>query len=596
MKYVMIILCALCALSPAQAQEKAYDDFAKIPILHDGRIKPLDSFARHYLEILSGQQRYQGKPAIEWLARTVFDPGQAVDDPLFRIRHPAALGLETDKPFLSYRAVRGALDQKREIIQELLAGGPDQWNAEQRALITYHNHALIYTALLRSLSALLPLAIDPPAGSGIDTRNPTYMDVRTHIPALEKKVQDLVARRGDNPEHYTAKERALVEFTYQISLLGRGGEGSALFKVLPTETSEWVSPWMAATDNPHLDSWQILARAWHQGDHSTWNQTVRQLYAKQNKAKIQAEVFYNTLHPLGLAMALYLVAFFSASLFAVFHKSFMKRAAARCLIIALGVHSLAIGLRIFILERPPVGTLYESILFVALIAALGGLLFERSARNANGLFAAGLSGGLLLFVAESFATEDTMKTLVAVLNTNFWLATHVLCITIGYAWCLLSALFAHLYLAGRALRQQTTQSELIQTTTALSLIALLFTATGTILGGIWADQSWGRFWGWDPKENGALLIVLWLAWCLHGRIAGQIGKDVFMALMAGLAIIVALAWFGVNLLNTGLHSYGFIEGVALALLVFCTADIVLIASLWYAAYKTETRCASPTKT
>jgi ABC-type transport system involved in cytochrome c biogenesis permease subunit len=114
----------------------------------------------------------------------------------------------------------------------------------------------------------------------------------------------------------------------------------------------------------------------------------------------------------------------------------------------------------------------------------------------------------------------------------------------------------------------------------VSLLALLLTTVGTILGGIWADQSWGRFWGWDPKENGALLIVLWIIWMQHGRVSGQLPTLAFTAAAAFLNVIVALAWFGVNLLSVGLHSYGFITGIATALALFCVFETALIGTLW----------------
>jgi ABC-type transport system involved in cytochrome c biogenesis permease subunit len=107
--------------------------------------------------------------------------------------------------------------------------------------------------------------------------------------------------------------------------------------------------------------------------------------------------------------------------------------------------------------------------------------------------------------------------------------------------------------------------------------ATLFSFVGTILGGIWADQSWGRFWGWDPKENGALLIVLWLMWALHGRIAGQFSPFAFATVMALLNIVVALAWVGVNLLSVGLHSYGFTDTAADGLVAFCALEAAFVA-------------------
>ena len=114
----------------------------------------------------------------------------------------------------------------------------------------------------------------------------------------------------------------------------------------------------------------------------------------------------------------------------------------------------------------------------------------------------------------------------------------------------------------------------------IGLVALLLTSVGTVLGGIWADQSWGRFWGWDPKENGALLIVLWLIWIQHGRLSGNIRPLGYVAGIAALNIVVALAWFGVNLLGVGLHSYGFTSGIASGLAAFCIFEFITIITLW----------------
>jgi ABC-type transport system involved in cytochrome c biogenesis permease subunit len=117
-------------------------------------------------------------------------------------------------------------------------------------------------------------------------------------------------------------------------------------------------------------------------------------------------------------------------------------------------------------------------------------------------------------------------------------------------------------------------SSLQQSMMGATLFSLFFSILGTILGGIWADQSWGRFWGWDPKENGALLICLWLLALLHGKLAGYL-KPKFYALFLSLtSIVVAFAWFGVNLLNVGLHSYGFTNSLANNLIYFSLFEIL----------------------
>ena len=104
---------------------------------------------------------------------------------------------------------------------------------------------------------------------------------------------------------------------------------------------------------------------------------------------------------------------------------------------------------------------------------------------------------------------------------------------------------------------------------------LLFSFLGTVLGGIWADQSWGRFWGWDPKENGALMIVLYNAIILHARWAGLIRSKGLMVMSVLGNCVTAFSWFGVNMLGVGLHSYGFLEKSLMGLVIFVFIQCVV---------------------
>ena len=106
--------------------------------------------------------------------------------------------------------------------------------------------------------------------------------------------------------------------------------------------------------------------------------------------------------------------------------------------------------------------------------------------------------------------------------------------------------------------------------------ATLFSLVGTVLGGIWADQSWGRFWGWDPKENGALIIVLWNAVILHARWGGLVKQRGLMSLAVFGNIVTAWSWFGVNMLGIGLHSYGFMDSAFYWLIAFVASQLLII--------------------
>jgi ABC-type transport system involved in cytochrome c biogenesis permease subunit len=107
--------------------------------------------------------------------------------------------------------------------------------------------------------------------------------------------------------------------------------------------------------------------------------------------------------------------------------------------------------------------------------------------------------------------------------------------------------------------------------------ATLFSLVGTVLGGIWADQSWGRFWGWDPKENGALLIVLWNAIILHARWGKMIGQRGLMVMAVFGNIVTSWSWFGTNMLGVGLHSYGFMDAAFYALIYWVAFNLLIMA-------------------
>jgi ABC-type transport system involved in cytochrome c biogenesis permease subunit len=190
-------------------------------------------------------------------------------------------------------------------------------------------------------------------------------------------------------------------------------------------------------------------------------------------------------------------------------------------------------------------------------------------------------GFVTLLIAHHLSLSgDTLEMMRAVLDTNLWLATHVVIVTIGYAATFLAGFLALIYVFRGTLTKsldQATADAIARMVYGIVCFATLCSLTGTVLGGIWADQSWGRFWGWDPKENGAALVVLVNAIILHARWGGLIRERGIMVAAVGGNIVTAWSWFGTNMLGVGLHSYGFMEPAVFWMMAFVVSQLLLMA-------------------
>jgi cytochrome c-type biogenesis protein CcsB len=299
---------------------------------------------------------------------------------------------------------------------------------------------------------------------------------------------------------------------------------------------------------------------------------------KEQKA-INLEAFMNRHKPWMMTATAYGLAIVVFGLSRLFLRKPMLVVATLLLAWGITEHAMGIGLRVLILGRAPVANTYEGLLWMGLVAIAIGGLFQAFSRKSyyflGGLIAAELS---VLF-AMLVPLEQQTNTLPAVLRSNYWLIIHVITITSSYGVLAVASVLGHVYLFKEVIfrrrqdaaspapllpcspAQSNGKSPLItQTYRTIQLGVLLLTA-GTILGGVWAADSWGRFWGWDPKETWALIsIVIYFA-MLHARYIGWL-RDVGMAAAAIIGFL-AIIWtfYGVNyVMATGLHSYGFGSG------------------------------------
>ena len=234
--------------------------------------------------------------------------------------------------------------------------------------------------------------------------------------------------------------------------------------------------------------------------------------------------------------------------------------------------------RVAIAGRPPVTNMYESVIWVAFGTILFALIFEAIYRSRYFLLGAVpvAVASLILADTQTLALDRSIHPLVPVLRDNFWLTTHVLTITLSYAAFALALGIGHLALA-KVIRGRGPDAALYNYLYRTLQVGVLLLATGTILGGVWANYSWGRFWDWDPKETWALITLLGYLIVLHGRIAGK-WAGFGMAVGAVLAFQgVFMAWYGVNfVLGVGLHSYGFGTGGFGWALLFVAAEFSFV--------------------
>ena len=596
-------LAALALLAPgaASAADPApdVDAFAPLLVQHEGRIKPLDTFARHYLLMSAQRNTLDGKSALSWLIDLAVHPVEGAARPVFKIRTQEvldSLGITANADgHYSLAVLVDGIRTNLQALNALYDKDPKERSPVEARLVDLYMAAQQVIDLQQSFSCLhRVLEVQDPdlaAALGVTPGSRVSYRALSRERARFAKMLEVTGLDPESPRH-----RALLGLAQHFQHIDQDKRSSLVAIIPPTGDageSRWRSPWDLATNGgadwqmallvqledaiaaydasdvggfaQHIGAFESGVRA-HIGD-TVMSESVAQL-----------EVTYNRADLFKWSLILYILAFILLGFsWLGYQQKRLRIGAGTALALGFVLHVAGVVMRTIIMERPPVTNLYESVVFVGLIGALVGLWIEWRRRDGIGILAGVIAGASMHFMGFSYASEgDTMGMLVAVLDSNFWLATHVLTITIGYGAVVVAAVFGHVYLIQRILRpgDQAKLNATIRNGVGLALVALFFAVLGTILGGIWADQSWGRFWGWDPKENGALLICLWLLILLHGRLSNII-RDLGFAVGLVLAnITVAAAWFGVNLLSVGLHSYGFSNSMAFGLLLFCGGELV----------------------
>jgi ABC-type transport system involved in cytochrome c biogenesis permease subunit len=568
-------------------------DFGRLPVLLGGRVQPLDSVARNTLLQIRERQSVGGMSATAWLMETMMNPEGADQLDVFRIDNLELLNLlqlpERQK-YYSFSQIQPHLDDISRQAQRINNVDDVSRTAFERQLLKLDNALEIYQRLKLSLC--------PPGTKDFAGQLAAYEQA---IPAGVVAAQ---AREAGKSYDQAALNR-LVDFLSSYSDLSKFAYPLV---VPPAPDAKSRADWQNMGQSlmnvvhggefvPAVKAYAAMATAYDQNQPAAFNQALDdyrqwlgEWFVPESRQGVQ-EFFFNEFQPFYQAIFIYVAAFLLA-IFALLTFALapnlsetLRRSAFWLVVLGGVIHTFGLVFRMWLEGRPPVTNLYSSAIFIGWGCVILGIVLERVFAVGLGSAVASFAGFITLVIAHNLSMDgDTMEMLRAVLDTNFWLATHVVVVTLGYASTFMAGLLGVTYvllgLFTPLLRYKSGNLELGKVLTKMAYgivcFAALFSFTGTVLGGIWADQSWGRFWGWDPKENGALLIVLWNAAILHARWGGLVRDRGLMNMVIFGNIVTSWSWFGVNMLGIGLHSYGFMDAAFWWLLAFVLSQVGLI--------------------
>jgi len=507
----------------------------KIPILYGGRQVPFDTFSRETVRFITGRENYRGFDSVELILSWLTQSYEWEIIPLLKVPYQPLVD------HLQMKVSEGGIS-------------PKELGANQDF------HLFLQT-----------------------------------VATKQQEGQDLTEME---------KEAGLLRERwnkfYQIT------QGSSL-NLVPRKKEGWESlaqlaerfPKVSLQDaNPTLDARLAvgvrgLLAAYHQGDAGLFNQispVLKNLFRQKGleaqnyptESSVNREVHYNRLKPFRWAWVAYTLAFFIILLSIGIKGGWLFRVGIGFMVLAFALHTYGFILRILISGRPPVTNMYETVLWVPFGMVIFAFILTAIFKVRIYLLVASALAALGLILADSspLILDPAIQPLVPVLRNNYWLTVHVLTITLSYGAFTLAMGVGNVSLGYFIFktRQQDQIQRLNYFIYRAIQIGVVLLAAGTILGGVWANASWGRFWGWDPKEVWALIALLGYLAILHGRYAGWV-KGFGLTVGSVLAyLLVLMAWYGVNfILGAGLHSYGFSSGGAKLVSIFLAIEFIWIA-------------------
>lgn len=576
--------------------EVNWEEIRNLPVQHEGRIKPFDTVARNLLQRISepifGSVPYvkdgNGEKRLpsEWLMGVMADQEWVRDATIFRIYAPEVRNMFDLEKRKYYRYSMNELEPKLAEFREKLAPLVEKKSAD----FTYREKKMAELQSKLNLYEWLSVAyLEPPmpdlTGARSEAEGTRILQQLERVYMMMQRIEDsgtpaVIPPLGD------ATRENLVDATWQA--------------YSPAKFNEILRPAIdveGKNENLAVAGFTAITAALAENDAPEVNKAVKKYkdiltempLANATVKRASAESWLNKFDPTAQGVVLYLIAVIVGFASFMTRGDSLRKATFWMIVGVFLIHTIAIISRIYISGRAPVINLYSSAVFIGWACVLLSLFLEVIYPIGIANLVGALIGVVTISVARFLDTSDTLPVLQAVLDTQFWLSTHVITVTAGYAVTFLAGflgIFAlgHRVLTGydsyakdqRPQEASDMQQILYRMTYGSICFAIFFSFIGTVLGGLWADDSWGRFWGWDPKENGAMMIVLWNALILHARWDQQVGQRGFAALAVFGNIVTTWSWFGTNQLGIGLHSYGFTSGALIGLSAFMSLNLLFI--------------------
>lgn len=596
------IISGMFARSPTYLRDEVdWTVVGALPVQHEGRIKPFDTVARNVLQVIS-KPMFGLSPRIEdesgatrppsaWLLGVMAGDDWVKDVKVFRIYAPEVRDLFDLAPRKGYRYSYNEMQPRREIfsaeVAKLRGKEPKDFDLLEERIAGMYQQLNLFDLIQYSYQL-------PPIP------NPTELDTEAKQSAYLQSLFEV------------GKMMANFEESGPPSMIPPAGEAThknlvdAQWQTIgPAAYASWMSRLglVTAETSPALLPLDDVLTAVRDGKAPEINKAVAEYQtviaglplAAVSLNKAATESWLNRFNPTLQGVAIYILAvclgFSSFLVRLVTGWDGLRKATFWLLVGVFVIHTIALIARVYVSGRAPVINLYSSAVYIGWVCVLLALVLEWIYPIGVANLVAGLIGACTLSVARFLDTQDTLHVLQAVLDTQFWLSTHVITVTAGYAVTFLAGFIGICALvhrmatgldsypaASRPAQSVQMQQILYKMMYGTICFGIFFSFIGTVLGGLWADDSWGRFWGWDPKENGALMIVLWNALLLHARWDKQVGIRGFAILAVLGNIVTAWSWFGTNQLGIGLHSYGFTSGALVTLGVFIGLNLVFVVA------------------